>query len=125
MDLEKKDYFKLVNEFWQFPYYLSMEKGMALYLNKRNFPSPKDAVCNCFVEIGLVVLFFNFLNLFLLFCNYLPMEKGVAHLFHELKFPLPKNALCQVLLKLAQWFWRRIFLDLSNVFFTFSLLSPH
>ena len=33
----------------------------------------------------------------------------------------PKNALCQVWLKMAQWFWRRRFLKVFNLF----LLFPH
>ena len=40
---------------------------------------------------------------------------------NKLDSPSPNDALCQVLLKLAQWFWRR--LNLVNVLFAFSLLS--
>ena len=36
----------------------------------------------------------------------------------------PKDALWQVWLKLAQWFWRRRFLNFVNVFCTISLFSP-
>mgnify|MGYP003685984603 CR=1 FL=1 len=52
--------------------------------------------------------FFNFVNAFLLFHNYLPLEKGGALHFHKLEYLSPKDALRQVWLKLAQWFWRRI-----------------
>ena len=45
----QKDFLNLVNEFLQFPYYLSLEIGMTLHLNKRKFPKPKDDLCNCFV----------------------------------------------------------------------------
>ena len=38
--------------------------------------------------------------------------------------PSPKDALCQVWLKLAQWFWRRRFLNFVNVFFYFVTISP-
>jgi hypothetical protein len=35
------------------------------------------------------------------------------------EFPLPKDALCQVWLKLAQWFWRRRFLNDPTLFLDF------
>ena len=41
-------------------------------------------------------------------CNYVPFEKGGALHLNKLESPSPKDALCQVWLKLAQWFWRRI-----------------
>ena len=40
-------------------------------------------------------------------CNYLPLEKGGALHLNKLESLSSKDALCQVLLKLAQWFWRR------------------
>ena len=42
----------------------------------------------------------------------------VLHL-KKLESPSPKDALCQVWLKLAQWFWRRRFLNFVNVFLLF------
>ena len=45
---------------------------------------------------------------FALFRNYLPLEKGWTLHMNKLESPSPKNVLCQVWLKLAQWFWRRI-----------------
>ena len=36
-----------------------------------------------------------------------PLEKGVALHLNKLKFFTSKDVLCKVLLKLAQWFWRR------------------
>ena len=47
----------------------------------------------------------------------------VFHL-NKLESPLPKDALCQVWLKLAQWFWRRRFLNLVNVFSLFRNYLP-
>ena len=38
---------------------------------------------------------------------------------NKLESPSPKDALCQVWLKLAQWFWRRRFLNFVNVFSQF------
>ena len=80
------------------------------------------------VKIGPVVLekkiFFNFVNVFWLFSNYLPLEKGGALYLNKLESPSPKDALCQVWLKLAQWFWRRRFLNFVNVFHYFVIISP-
>ena len=71
--------------------------------NKFESPSPKDV--------------------FLLFLSNLSLERGKALHLYKLESPSPKNALCQVLLKLAQWFWRR-FLYFFNVVIAISLLSP-
>ena len=60
--------------------------------------------------------FLNFINVFSPFPNYLPLEKGRALLLNKLESPSPKDNLCQVWLKLAQWFWRRRFLNFVNVF---------
>jgi hypothetical protein len=38
---------------------------------------------------------------------------------NKLESPLPKNDLCQVWLKLAQWFWRRRFLNDPILFLHF------
>ena len=47
----------------------------------------------------------------------------VLHL-KKLESPSPKDALCQVWLKLAQWFWRRRFYNLVNVFSLFRNYLP-
>ena len=70
----------------------------------------------------------NFLNssmfFFLLFLNYLSLEKGWALQLKKLKFPSPKDDLCQVWLKLAQWFWRRRFLNFVKYLSYFIIISP-
>ena len=60
--------------------------------------------------------FFNFVNVFSLFHYYLPLKK--------LEFSSPNDALCQIWLKLAQWFWRRRFLNFVNDFCYFVIISP-
>ena len=67
--------------------------------------------------------FFNFVNVFSLFRNYLPLEKSGALHLNKLESPLPKDALCKVWLKLAQWFWRRWFLNVCQCILAFSQLS--
>ena len=46
--------------------------------------------------------------------------------FHlkKVESPSPKDALCQDWLTLAQWFWRRRFLDFVNVFSPFRNYLP-
>ena len=41
---------------------------------------------------------------------------NVEETIHKLESPSPKDALYQVWLKLAQWLWRRRFLNFVNVF---------
>ena len=60
--------------------------------------------------------FLKFVNAYALFHNYLPLKKGGALHLNKLESPLPQNALCKVWLKLGQWFWRRRFLKIFNVF---------
>ena len=55
----------------------------------------------------------DFVNVFSQFHKHLPLEKGGALRLNKLESPSPKDALCQVCLKLAQWFWRRGFFNLS------------
>ena len=52
------------------------------------------------------------------------MEKGEVLHLKKLESPLTKDALRQVWLKLAQWFWRRRFLNLVNVFSLFLHYLP-
>ena len=85
---------------------------MTLHLNKLEFPSSKD--CLCQVWLKLVQWFWrgrflNFVNVFSPFRNYLPLEKGLIHHLNKLEFPLPKDALFQLsLVEIGLiWFWRR------------------
>ena len=118
--------------------YLPLEKGVALHLQLK-YSSPKDAC----VKFGCVSGedFLKFVNAFSLFIiispqkrvwvyvhlnkrkifllfhiNHLPLEKGVALHLNKFEYTSPKNALCQVWLKLDQWFSRRRFLKLVNLF---------
>ena len=72
------------------------------------------------VEIGQVVLEKKIFK----FRYYLPLEKGGALYFNKLESPSPKDALHQVWLKLAQWFWRRRFVNFINVFSLFRNYLP-
>ena len=82
-------------------------------------PFTQDALCQVWLKLAQWFWrrrFFNFFNVFSLFRNYLPLEKGGGLHLNKLESHSPKDALCQVWLKLAQWFWRRRFLNFVNVF---------
>ena len=109
--LERK-IFKLVNVFSLFHYYLPLEKGMALYLNKHELPSPKDTLCQVWMKLAHFFWrrrFFRIGQYIFTIHNYLPMEKSrVLHL-NKPELASPKDTLCQVWLKFAKQFWRRFF----------------
>ena len=69
-------------------------------------------------------VFLKFMTECLLFHNYLPLEKVLACHLNKLEPPSPKNALCHVWSKLAQWFWRIRFLNLSMYSRYFVSMSP-
>ena len=110
-----------------FRYYLPLEKGVALHLNRLESSSPKNALRQLWLKLAQLFWrrwFLNFVNVFSLFPYYLPLKKGGALYLNTLESSSPKDALCQVWLKLAQWFWRRIFFNFVNVFslFRYNLL---
>ena len=124
---QRRRFLNFVNVFSLFRNYLPLEKGGAHYLNKIESPSPKDALCQVWLQLAQWFWrrrFLNFINVFSLFHNYLPLEKGRALHLNKLESPLPKNVLCQVWLKLAQQFWRRRFLKIVNLFLLFLNYLP-
>ena len=66
----------------------------------------------------------KFINVFLQFCNYLPLAKGLVLNLNKLETPSPKDAFCQVWVNLAEWFWRRRFLNFVNEFMLFRNYLP-
>ena len=92
---------------------------MVLHLKKLESPSPKEAYDQVWLKLAQWFWrrrFFNFVNVFSLFRNYLPLEKGGDLHLYKLESPLPKNTLCQNWLKLAQWFWKKRYLNFINLF---------
>ena len=45
-------FFNFINVFLLYRYYLSLEKGRALHLNKLESPSPKDALCQVWLKLA-------------------------------------------------------------------------
>ena len=83
--------------------------------------SPKDSLCQIWLKMEQLFCrtFLKVLNVFWIFPNYLPFEKGVALHLTELESSLPKNALSQFWLILDQWFWRRRFFKVFDLFLLF------
>ena len=124
---EKKIFLNFVNVFSLFRYYLPLEKGGALHLNKLESPSSKDDLSQVWLKLVQWIWrgrFLNFLHIVLLFRYYLPLEKGVGLHLKKLESSSPKDALCQVWLKLAEWFLKRKFFKFVNVFSLFHIISP-
>jgi hypothetical protein len=68
--------------------------------------------------------FFKIFSAFLLFRHYLPLGRGYPLLLNKPESPSTKDDLCQVWLKLAQWFWRRRFLNDPTPFLHFCDYLP-
>ena len=114
----EEDFFNFVNVISTFHYYLPLEKGGALHLNKVESPWHRDALCQVWLKMAQWFWkrqFVNFVNVFSQFHKYLPFEKGGALHLNQIKSPSPWDILCQVWLKLAQWFWRRKYFNFVNV----------
>ena len=80
-------------------YYLPLEKGYPLPLKKRQFPSPKDDLCQVWLNLALWFWRKRFLNdatQFLHFCDYLPFEDNLALYLNKFEFPSLKDNLYQV-----------------------------
>ena len=106
----RKWFLKFVNIFSLFCYYLPLENGMALRLNSLDFPSPKDDLALCLVEIGPLGLKKKIIKdcqCIFAISSLSPLEKCMTLHLNRLESPSPKDTLCQIWLKLALWFLRR------------------
>jgi hypothetical protein len=90
----KRRFLKIFSVFLLFCYYLPLERGNPLHLNKLEFPAPKDDLCQVWLKLAQWLWRRRFLNdpiTFLHFCDYLPLEEDLALYVNKLEFPLPKN----------------------------------
>jgi hypothetical protein len=104
---------------WPYPFltflWLSpLWRGLGpFFFNKLEFSSPKDNLYQVWLVLACRFWRRRFLKnfcVFLLFRDYLPLESDNPLPLKTLESSLSKDDLCQVWLKLAQWFWRKIFL---------------
>ena len=92
--LEKK-IFSILSMYFSY-YVITLKRGVALHLNKRESTSRKDTLCQVWLKLAKWFLrrrFLYFVNVFWLFCNYLPLEKDVALHLNKLESPPLKDAL--------------------------------
>ena len=96
----RRRFLNFVHVFSLFPYYLPLEQGGAIHLNKLESSSPMDALCQVWLKFVQWFLmrrrFYNFVNVFSLLRDYLPLQKSGALHLNKLESPSPKHALCQV-----------------------------
>ena len=88
--------FSKFSVYFDFRYYLPLEKGDPLPLNKLESPSPKDDLCQVWLKLAQWLWrgrFLNDPNRFLHFFDYLPFEEDLALYLNKLKFPSPKDNL--------------------------------
>jgi hypothetical protein len=88
---------KKISAFLLFRYYLPLEKGYPLHLNKLKSSLPKDDLCHVWLKKAQWFWRRRFLKdpaPFLHFCDYLPFEEDLALYLNTLEFPSPKNDLC-------------------------------
>jgi hypothetical protein len=78
------------------------------------------------IKIGPVVLekIFKWPHLIITFLWLSPLRRGPGPYLNKHEFPSPKDNVYQVWLNLACWFWRRRFLKIFSVFFSFAIISP-
>ena len=91
------DFFKIFSVSLLFHYYLPLENGYLLHLNKLEFPPPKYDLFQVWLKLAKWLLrrFLNGPIRFLHFCDYLPFEKDLALYLKKPEFPLPKDNVYQ------------------------------
>jgi hypothetical protein len=77
-----------------------------------------------FGQLVLEKIFKNSNIFFTLFFYYLPFERGYPLPLKTLESSSSKDDLCQVWLELAQWFWRKGFLNDPTPFLHFCYYLP-
>ena len=95
--------------------------------NKLQSPSPKDALCQIWLNwpSSSGGEDFKISSMYLCYFVNISPWKRLGPSFEHTSIPFTQDALCQVWLKLAQWFWRkRFFLILSMYFRYLVIISP-
>ena len=97
-------------DFLNITYIVSLLRKLSLLGKKSWIPFTQG----CFVP-SLVDIYLMFMEKIFLYVHYFEIISPWKR--NKLEFSLPEDDLCQVWLTLAQWFWRRRFLNFVNVFF--------
>ena len=94
------------------------KRGWPFFLNKFKFASPKDALCLVYIKLSKLSMYFDY------FIMISTSKRAWPIIWTKLN-PNLLRMLC-VWFKLAQWFWRRKFLNFVNqcIFCYFVINSP-
>jgi hypothetical protein len=123
MVLGKKIFLIDLTQFFHFCDYFPFEEGLDPYLNKLEFPLPKDNLYQVWFNLACWFWRRGFKkNVQCIFTLSLlsPLGAGYPLSLNKCKPSSPKDDLCQVWLKLAWWFWRKRFLNDLTPFLHFS-----
>ena len=97
-------------------------KGRALHLDKLEFSSPKNVLCQVWLKLAQLFWRKKFFCILLMYFHHFvlisPWKRARPFHLYKLESSLPKNILCQDWLKLALWFCR-IFFNFVNIFSLF------
>ena len=91
--LEKRIFFNFVSVFSLFSNYLPLEKSGTLHLYKFESPSPKDALCQIWVNLAQWSLRRNFSILSMYFQNFVTWKRAWAFIWTKLN-PVHPMILC-------------------------------
>jgi hypothetical protein len=95
----EEDFLKNFSAFLLFRYYLPLERGYPLPLNKLKFSLHKDDLCQVWLKLDQWFWRRRLLNdpiPFLHFCYFLPFEEDLPLYLNKLEFPSLKDNLFQV-----------------------------
>ena len=116
----RRGFIKVLNVFLLFPNYLPFEKGVALHLNKIEFPSPKDALCQ--VWLKLVQCFWRRRFLKVLFPQLSPLWEGFGPSFEQTLIPFTRGYFVPNLVKIGPLVLEKKILKIY--FYYFTIISP-
>ena len=103
-----EEIFNLINVILLFHNYLPLEKGRALQLNKLEFPSPKDALCQIWLKLAQRFWRRKMLSKYdHYFAIISPWERERPS-FEQIWIPFTHKCFVSIWLKLAQWFESKI-----------------
>ena len=108
----RRRFLNVINAFSLFRNYLPLEKGVILHLNKLEFPSPKDALCQVWLKLVKRFYSWRFLNF--------PFDKGVALYVNKLEFPSPKKCFVLNFVEIGSLFPEKKILKFRQCIFAIS-----
>jgi hypothetical protein len=121
----KNKIFKWPHPICTFCDYLPFEEDLSLYLNKREFPSPKDNMYQVLLILTRYIWrkILKIVSVSLLFCYYLPLEKGIPLHLTNLNV-LPQGWFVQSLVKIGPVVLEKIFKRVHTLILQFCDYFP-